>query len=67
MSSTLTLQSSLLSQSSATVSVPAVSVTGTVTEAQLSQLLVAGRVTCVAVPPTTRLIVRGAGPPSAPT
>jgi hypothetical protein len=67
MSSTLTLQSLLLSQSRATWLVPAVRVTGTVTVDQVSQLVVAGSVTCVVVPPTTRLSVLGAGPPRAPT
>ena len=66
MSSTLTLQLLPLAQSSATVLVPAVSVTGTVTVDQASQLEVAGRVTWVAVPSTTRLSVRDSRLPSPP-
>ena len=66
MSSTLTLQSSPLPQVNAMVLVPLVNDTGSVTVAQSSQLDVFGKVTWVAVPFTTRLIVRGAGPPRLP-
>jgi hypothetical protein len=66
MSSTLTLQVLPLSQSSATVLVPAVRVTGTVTVDQAFQLEVAGSVTCVVAPLTTRLSVRDSVLPSPP-
>ncbi len=66
MSSMFTLQLSPLSQSIATVLVPAVSVTGTVTVDQASQLEVVGRVTWVVVPLTTRLSVRDSRLPSPP-
>jgi hypothetical protein len=55
-------------QSTPTSLVPFVSVTGVVTVAQSSQLAVAGRVRVVtSLPFTVTSIVRGAGPPSAPT
>ena len=66
MSSTFTLQSSPAAQSTATVFWPACRVTGSVTVAQSSQLAVGGSVIWVGVPLTSRVIVRGAGPPSAP-
>ncbi len=65
MSSMLTLQLLPLSQSMATVLVPAVRVTGTVTVDQASQLEVVGRATWV-VPLTTRLSVRDSRLPSPP-
>jgi hypothetical protein len=65
--STLTLQLSLAAHSTPTVLLPAVRSTFAVTVAHASQLLVAGSVSvCTSEPLTTRSIVRGAGPPSAP-
>ena len=66
MSSMLTLQLSPLAQSRATVFVPAVSVTGTVTVDQASKLAVVGSVTWVLVPSMTRLSARVSSRPSPP-